>query len=123
MLLPVDLQHAGAGKHRLYAVDAVYDAAVLHVLTAFGLPVSGSRMLTDALTYARFAVARWKAARDKGQTPELSLLIMVTAKGMTATGGVEEGIKDQAGFKVADVVMKIEFDLAKLFTQVTHVHS
>ena len=122
VLFPVDLQHAGAGKHRRYSVDAIYDAAILHVLTAFGLPVSGSRMLTDATTFARFAVPEWKTARDKGQTPELSLLIAVTAKGMIATGirGLgQKGIKDQAGFRTADAVMNIEFDLAKLFAQVT----
>jgi hypothetical protein len=122
VLFPVDLQHAGAGKHRRYAVDAICDAAILHVLTAFGLPVSGSRMLTDATTFARFAVPKWKAARSKGEAPELSLLIAVTAKGVIATGirgAGQEGIKDVSGFKVADVVMEIELDLDKLFAQVT----
>lgn len=120
VLFPVDLQHAGAGKHRRYAVDAVFDASILHVLTAFGLPVSGSRVLTDATTKARFAVPRWKAAKANGEVLELSLFILVTAEGMTAVGvrvGKEE-IKDAAGFRVADVVMKVELDLTKLFARV-----
>lgn len=123
VLFPVDLQHAGAGKHRRYTSDAIYECAVLHVLTIAGLPVSGSRTLTDAVSAARFIVPKWKAARDKGRMPKLSLFIGVTAKGMIGVWTNEVEIEEVTDFKVADVVMKIDFDLAKLFAQVAHVHS
>ena len=86
MLLPVDQEHAGSGKHRRFGADAVYDAAVLHVLTDTGLPVSGSRDLVDALTRARIALPKWKAARAKGQTLDLTVFIARTAKGLSQGG-------------------------------------
>ena len=132
VLFPVDLQHAGAGKHRRYAVDAIYEAAILHTLTAVGLPVSGSRMLLDGLSKARFAVPKWRTARSKGQKWKPVLIISVTATsimpgtfGPAANIGVyEEGeeVKGGPAFKVDDVVLTIKVDLAKLFAQVTHVH-
>jgi DNA-binding transcriptional MerR regulator len=124
ILLPVDLHHAGSGKHRRYAADAAYDAAILHTLTAFGLPVAGSRTLVDGLTKARMAVQKWKA----GQIKIPILRIWVTAKPSMpgtlgpaiASGVYEEGeeVKSIAGFKVADVVLKMELNLGKLFDSV-----
>ena len=63
MLIPVDQMHAGTGKRRIYAADDVYSAAILHVLTAFGLTVSAVRPLVDGLSQARSAVPGWKKQR------------------------------------------------------------
>jgi len=66
-MLPVDFHHAGTGKHRRYAADAVYDAALLHVLTSAGFTVSAMRYLVDALTQARFALPEWKEKDPMGR--------------------------------------------------------
>lgn len=63
MLLPVDQFHEGTGKHRLYAADDVYSAAILHVLTSFGLTVSAVLPLVNGLTLARLKVSKWKKKR------------------------------------------------------------
>lgn len=121
MLLPVDQKHAGSGRHRRFGADAPFDAAVLCALTDAGIPVSGSRALVDALTFARFALPKWKAARAKGQALDLTVFIARTAQGFTQVGVLglgEERMKDQAGFKVADVVLTIEVNLSKLWAQV-----
>jgi DNA-binding transcriptional MerR regulator len=132
-LLPADQLHAGPGKHRLYDVDAVYVAAILHTLTAIGLPVSGSRMLTDGLTKARLAIPKWKAAQKKGQkwNPVLVVLVATTSRTpgtfgpVTAVGVYEEReeIKRLEGFHLADTVLTIRLDLGKLFAQVDHGRS
>jgi len=115
-LRPAELEHAGPGKHRRYSGDAVYNAAVLHVLTGAGLPVSHSRFLKDAMRWAASKAAKWKKARDKGETLALPpMIIGVTAKGEVQIG---EESKDFRTFKVADVVLTISIDLAKLFAEV-----
>jgi hypothetical protein len=64
--------------------------------------------------------AEWNAAYDKGEVLALPPMIV----GVTATkdGGAiqvaEERLKDERGFKTADVVLEIEIDLTKLFTKV-----
>lgn len=79
MLLPVDKLHAGTGKHRRYAADSVYDAAILQITTGAGLNISSQRYLVDALTQARFAIPKWKAAARKGgHSP---LFLNITKKG------------------------------------------
>ena len=118
--MPVDRHHAGTGKHRRYAEDAIYDAAILHIFTSAGISVSGSRTLVDALTMARFAIPRWKTERRKGRTPQCLLFVLRTAKDISTFGVLWDGEKvaDRSSFKMADVVMKIEIDLTKLFTQI-----
>ena len=83
LLLPVDFYHAGTGKHRRYAETAVYDVALLHVLTSAGFTVSAMRYLVDALTQTRFSVPEW--LRGGGQEP-LRLYISRSATGRTETG-------------------------------------
>jgi hypothetical protein len=115
-LLPVDQHHAGPGKHRRYAGDAVYVAAVLHALTIAGFPISHSRFLTDAVTIVRWKLVDWMKARERGEKIKLPPLVLgVTAKGMTAI--VAEKLTDELlhGFKVEDVVLKMEIDLNRLF--------
>lgn len=65
MLIPVDQMHAGTGRRRIYAADDVYSAAILHVLTTFGLTVSAARLLVDGLSAARSAVPGWKKQRGE----------------------------------------------------------
>jgi DNA-binding transcriptional MerR regulator len=121
-LRPAEFEHGGPGRHRRYSADAVYSAAVLHVMTSAGLPVSHSRFMTDAMRTVSAKAARWKAARDKGELLALRPMIVgVTSGGVTQVG--EGQLKDERGFKVADVVLKIEIDLTKLFAQVDHGRS
>ena len=63
MMLPVGALHGGTGKHRLYAADNVYSAAILHVFTAFGLNISTVRILVEGLTLARLKAPTWKKKR------------------------------------------------------------
>jgi hypothetical protein len=64
MLIPVDQMHGGTGKSRIYAADDVYSAAILHVLTTFGLTVSALRPFwADILPKARLALPKWKKNR------------------------------------------------------------
>jgi DNA-binding transcriptional MerR regulator len=133
MLLPIDQHHAGPGKHRLYHADAVYEAAILHTLTVFGLPVAGSRVMTDGLTKARLAISKWKTAQAKGRTwnPVLVVLMANTSRtpgglGPVLTVGVYqagEEIKKIEGFHLADTVLTIKLELGKLFAQVSHGRS
>jgi hypothetical protein len=61
MLVPIDKMHAGTGKHRVYAADDVYNAAILHVLADFGLTISAVRPFwVDILFKARLALPEWK---------------------------------------------------------------
>jgi DNA-binding transcriptional MerR regulator len=120
MMLPVGELHSGPGKHRRYAADAVYDAAILHVLTSAGFSVSSHRDLVDSLTQARFEIAKWKSAKEKPQ--RLDLIISRMATGEATLGVYKEGeeVSDHRDFKVADVVMTVRVDLRKLFAQVDH---
>jgi DNA-binding transcriptional MerR regulator len=118
MMLPVGKLHSGPGKHRQYAATAVYDAAILHMLTNAGFSVSSHRDLVDALSKARFKIAEWESAKEK--PPRLELIIARTAAGMAQLGVYteDEKVVDHRGFKVADVVMTVKVDLKKLFAQV-----
>jgi DNA-binding transcriptional MerR regulator len=113
MLLPVDQLHAGTGKHRRYAADAVYDAAILHVATTAGLNVSSQRYLIDALTQARFALPKWKRARSQGEAPPLYLCLERRADGTERT---VTRVSDDPGEPSEDFTMII--DLARLFARV-----
>jgi hypothetical protein len=64
MLIPVEQMHAGTGKRRVYAADDVYSAAILHVLTDFGITLSSVRWFWfDVLSKARLALPEWKKKR------------------------------------------------------------
>lgn len=120
MLLPVDQLHAGTGKHRRYAADAVYDAALLHVLTGAGLNVSSQRYLVDALTQTRFALEGWKLATQRGAYAPLYLFIWRTVGGVSLTEVSENPHavpRDCRSFKADDVAFTISVDLARLFSR------
>jgi DNA-binding transcriptional MerR regulator len=118
-LRPAAYEHAGPGKHRRYNTDAVYSAAALHVMTYAGIPISHSRVMDDATQIVSSAAAKWHA-RGKAETLALPMVIGMTAKG--ATQVAEGKLKDERGFRVTDVVLKIEIDLAKLFAEVDRGH-
>lgn len=121
MLLPVDQLHAGTGKHRRYAADAVYDAAILHVATSAGLNISSQRHLIDSLTMARIALPKWKLARAEGRKPWLHLFIWRTSAGITQVGTHDDPKaqpEDHRGFRAADIVFTIDMNIGKLFEQV-----
>lgn len=85
-------------------------------MTYAGLPISHSRVMDDATQIVSSAAAKWHA-RGKAETLALPAMVI----GMTARGAtqVAEGkLKDEQGFRVADVVFKIEIDLAKIFSEV-----
>ena len=60
LLVPVDQQHAGTGKHRHYAEgSSEYDGAILHALADAGVHVVSRPYVQAALAQARFALPGW----------------------------------------------------------------
>ena len=111
-LLPSEFAHAGRGKHREYGPEASYCVMTLHCMTVAGLPIAHSQFLTDAMDVVRSKASKWQTEREKGQTLTLpAMMIEVTSEGDTR---VSEG-KLKVG---RDTVLKIEIDLAKIFTEV-----
>jgi hypothetical protein len=111
VLRPIESTHAGPGIHRLYADWVIYSAAFLWVLTTAGLPVSHSRFLKTVMPEVDSAAAQWHAARQKGQTAKFARLVI----GMTAAGEIRTGgLKD-----LRNAALTLEFDLAKIFAQVS----
>jgi hypothetical protein len=115
VLDPLDTEELAApGKHRRYGDSAPYMAVVLNVMADIGLPVPRSRFLSLAMKVVREEEARWVEGGKK--TPPLPLIIGMTRKKAIQVRAGE--LKDAAGFKAADAVLKIEIDLARLFTEV-----
>jgi len=120
MLLPVQQLHQGTGKHRLYAADDVYSAAILHVLTSFGLTVSAVRPLVDGLSKARFAAPKWKEKRGP-----LYLAVWRRAPGRAVVDVTEEEPKTSADLRapgrnepelIGELMLVI--DLARLWSRI-----
>jgi hypothetical protein len=114
VLQPIAFAHGGPGKHRRYSPAAVYSAAVLHVLTIAGLPVSQSQFLGRLMPWVSEFAGQWIHARDRALIVKSGrLTVTVTAKGETE---VKPGALGDAN--TADVVLAIAIDLIKIFTQV-----
>jgi DNA-binding transcriptional MerR regulator len=114
MLPPIEHPHSGAGKHREYDLaSARYQAAVLHLFNDLGLPISGSRILTDALDQVRRELAKRNAGKGK-KNPHL-IIAGGPPAGMTAVRIYGQGEK------VRDAVVTIDIDLEKLFAQIEPV--
>lgn len=113
MLVPIDRHHEGTGKHRRYAEGAVYDAAILQVVTSAGLHVATERYLIDALTHASLQLSSWREATRLGQKPRMFLTISKSAD------------ESAPKFKVSPVVgeptgdFTITIDLGKIFARVS----
>jgi DNA-binding transcriptional MerR regulator len=100
--------HSGTGKHRTYPENAVYEAALLHVLTSAGFTVSAMRYLVDAVTHTRLALPKW---RKKGGP--LYLRISRTASDRTEG---PEILEEEPGSPSADLTIVV--DLARLFSRI-----
>ena len=90
-------------------------------MTSSGLPVAYSLYISDAMRIVGSHAAKWIAARQKGETLALPPLVIGTT--IATKAQVADGkLKDAGGFKVADVVLKIEIDLGRIFSEVDHGH-
>jgi DNA-binding transcriptional MerR regulator len=105
MLLPARKLHEGTGRHRLYAEDDVYSAALLYALTDLGLDISTVRHLVDGLTQARFAAPKWK--KTKGP------LYLVVSRSLTRT---ESDVVEVEPKPTGDVTLIV--DLARLWARI-----
>jgi hypothetical protein len=131
VLFPVRQAHGGPGKHQIFTEDAIYECAVLHILTLAGLPVSGPRLLRDTMTAARYAVPKWRTAQRLGQPLKARLVVEMTDQGSAMTDVLWEGAEEkkneeskegrrrEAAIKLG-AVFKFEIDLGKLFEKVDH---
>jgi DNA-binding transcriptional MerR regulator len=107
MLAPTHL-HSGTGRHRTYPENAVYEAALLHVLTNAGFTVSAMRYLVEAVTQTRLALPEW---RKKGGP----LYLRVSRSGPTDRTEVEI-LEEEPGPPSADLTIVV--DLARLFSRI-----
>jgi hypothetical protein len=107
MLVPTHL-HSGSGRHRTYPENAVYEAALLHVLTSAGFTVSAMDYLIGAVTTVRFALPQW---REQGGP--FYLQISRDGPGRTQWERLWKAPEPLA----AD--LKITIDLARLFARVS----
>jgi DNA-binding transcriptional MerR regulator len=113
VLLPVAFRHAGAGKYRQYSPAAIYNAAVLHVLTAAGLPISQSRFLSELMQHVSEFALQWIMAPDRRAIIGSGrFTVAVTVKGEIRI--------DRDAADAPDTVLAVVVDLVKLFTQVDH---
>jgi DNA-binding transcriptional MerR regulator len=112
MLVPIDQHHEGTGKHRRYAENTVYDAAILHAATSAGLHVATQRYLIDALTFASHQLPQWKESARQGRTPPLFLTI-------AKTGDARPEFKISATNDGPRGDLTIIIDLGKLFARVS----
>jgi MerR HTH family regulatory protein len=108
MLAPAHL-HSGSGRHRTYPENAVYEAALLHVLTSAGFTVSAMRYLVDALTIVRIGLPEW---RETGGP----FYLRATRDGSTDRTDVKT-LREEPGPPTADLTITI--DLARLFARVS----
>jgi DNA-binding transcriptional MerR regulator len=111
MLLPVEKLHEGTGKHRLYAADDLYSAALLHTLTELGINTSAvrnlvDRHLVDSLTHVRFALPEWRETKGP--------LYLVISRTLARTE--VEVVLVEPKLAAADLTLII--DLARLFSRI-----
>jgi DNA-binding transcriptional MerR regulator len=111
MLLPVEKFREGTGKHRLYAANDLYSAALLHTLTEFGLNTSAvrtlvNRHLIDSVTLVRFALPKWRETKGP--------LYLVVSRSVTRTD--VEVVPVLPKLAAADLTLII--DLARLFARI-----
>jgi DNA-binding transcriptional MerR regulator len=114
VLQPIAFAHSGPGKHRRYSPAAIYSAAVLHVLTIAGLPVSQSQFLTQLMQWSNEFAMQWITARDKALIVKSGRLTVA----VTAKGEIRVERRGPTDADAPDVVLAIALDLAKIFTQV-----
>jgi DNA-binding transcriptional MerR regulator len=116
VLQPIKFGHSGPGKHRRYNPAAVYSAAVLHVITAAGLPVAHSQFLTDLMRQVNELAARWITASDRAEIIKRGRMTV----GVTPTGTISRVGHEPQG--PAEEVLSIIIDLGKIFAAVDSSH-
>jgi hypothetical protein len=95
------------GCHRVYdGTSAVYDAALLSLLTGIGFTVSAMRYLKDALRVTHLALPKWKGGR---------FYLRISRSGPTDRTEIEILWKEP-GPPAADLTIVI--DLASLFARI-----
>jgi hypothetical protein len=114
LLLPVDQHHGGTGKHRRYAAESVYDAAILTVIADAGLPIITQGYLRRALPLARGALLKWKA-RGKSQDVPLFLEISQIPKKIR---GPKIRIHEGAVKQDPTAALSLIINLSNIFTRV-----
>ena len=92
LLLPVDQHHAGTGKHRRYADEAAYDAAILTVIANAGLPIATLGYVRSVLPLTRSARQKWMQARRKKRDLPLFLEISQASNKTSSTVSIQEGV-------------------------------
>jgi hypothetical protein len=115
LLLPVDQHHAGTGKHRRYAAESIYDAAILTVVANAGLPIVTQGYLRSALPLARRALRKWTQARSKNQDIPLFLEISQAPNG---TGGPTVSIHEGVVKHDPTAELSLTINLSQIFTRV-----
>lgn len=122
LLVAIDRKGEGTGKHRLYAEDAVYDAAFLNALADAGIEPGKHRWLADAQSMARLALNKWQ----KGRAASLVLEIAFVPGGKMLMGTeLPKSLKERARLlrvenpAEARAAMTIRVDLGMLFESVS----
>ena len=114
VLRPIEFAHGGPGKHRRYSPAAIYSAAVLHVTTIAGLPVSQSRFLSQLMQWTDEFAMQWIRAHDRGLIVKSGRLTVA----VTAQGEIRVERREPTDANASDVVLAIAVDLVKIFSQV-----
>jgi hypothetical protein len=116
LLHPVDLHHAGTGKHRRYGPDAVFEAAVLNALATAGLQVVSRPYVKTILTEVRKALKKYRATTAAGhKAPPFFLTV---SHDLTQPGGEPTATLSESAVKydsAADVAIVIK--LSQLFAR------
>ena len=111
LLIPVDQQHAGTGKHRHYAKgSSEYDAAILIALADAGMHVVSRPYVQAALARARSALPRWLKDQKR------PLFLVVTHHldpTIQPTGDVRDSVECDRSAKLTIIV-----NLAQLYARV-----
>jgi hypothetical protein len=95
LLLPVNQQHGGTGRHRRYSADTSYEAAVLNALANAGLQLVSRPYIQAALSQARAVLQRCRQARNAGRKLPLFFLVIsheATRIGGEPTASIHQGI-------------------------------
>jgi hypothetical protein len=114
-LKPVAAHHEGTGKHRRYALDAVFDALVLNAFADLGIQIAAKRhLITDALAQAKAAWREWPFALT-GEGP--FTLVIRHRVGKTAAGWGRTDVECIAGQVEDDPndVLTIRINLLQIF--------
>jgi hypothetical protein len=104
-----------SGKHRRYATESVYDAAILTVIANAGLPLVSQTYLHKALPLARGALRKWIRVRRKNQDIMLFLEISQTA---SETGSRSVRIHEGAVKHDSSAELSIIINLSQIFARV-----